>query len=209
MQIPRDQVTEPPPDPVAYHRRADLAAHDEADSGRLTAARPHQQVTDHERAPGPAALVDRHGELGPTAHPSGGRQHRPSPPHRQAPRGRDGAAQTLTRARPLRRRAARTARPARVRMRRRKPGVFARRRLFGWNVRLLTGTPGAVLGLPRHLERRPLGRRRAGAQLRGPWWQDLLTLRAALTTGQTSARRPSPRAPRNPAVYRTSTECGP
>jgi hypothetical protein len=30
------------------------------------------------------------------------------------------------------------ARPARVRMRSRKPWVFARRRLFGWNVRLLT-----------------------------------------------------------------------
>lgn len=40
--------------------------------------------------------------------------------------------------RPLRRRAARIARPARVRMRSRKPCVFARRRLFGWNVRLLT-----------------------------------------------------------------------
>ena len=46
--------------------------------------------------------------------------------------------------RPLRRRAARTARPARVRMRSRKPWVLARRRLFGWNVRLLTGTPGTV-----------------------------------------------------------------
>jgi len=46
--------------------------------------------------------------------------------------------QTLIRARPLRRRAARTARPARVRMRSRNPCVFARRRLFGWNVRLLT-----------------------------------------------------------------------
>ena len=56
--------------------------------------------------------------------------------------GQGGAGQTLTRARPLRRRAARTARPARVRMRSRKPCVFARRRLFGWNVRLLTGTPG-------------------------------------------------------------------
>ena len=52
------------------------------------------------------------------------------------------AGQTLTRARPLRRRAARIARPARVRMRSRNPCVFARRRLFGWNVRLLTGTPG-------------------------------------------------------------------
>ena len=41
-------------------------------------------------------------------------------------------------ARPLRRRAARMARPARVRMRRRKPCVLARRRLFGWKVRLLT-----------------------------------------------------------------------
>ena len=50
--------------------------------------------------------------------------------------------QTLTRARPLRRRAARIARPARVRMRSRNPCVFARWRLFGWNVRLLTGTPG-------------------------------------------------------------------
>ena len=40
--------------------------------------------------------------------------------------------------RPLRRRAARIARPARVRIRRRKPWVLARRRLFGWKVRLLT-----------------------------------------------------------------------
>jgi hypothetical protein len=30
------------------------------------------------------------------------------------------------------------ARPARVRIRSRKPWVFDRRRLFGWNVRLLT-----------------------------------------------------------------------
>ena len=37
------------------------------------------------------------------------------------------------------------ARPARVRIRSRKPWTFARRRLFGWNVRLLTGAPGAVL----------------------------------------------------------------
>jgi hypothetical protein len=39
--------------------------------------------------------------------------------------------------RPLRRRAARMARPARVFMRRRKPWVLARRRVFGWKVRLL------------------------------------------------------------------------
>jgi hypothetical protein len=34
--------------------------------------------------------------------------------------------------------------PARVRIRSRKPWVFARRRLFGWNVRLLTGAPGKL-----------------------------------------------------------------
>src|SRR5437868_15472244 len=41
------------------------------------------------------------------------------------------------------------ARPARVRMRRRKPWVLARRRLFGWNVRLLTRVLqlGMVLGI--------------------------------------------------------------
>ncbi len=49
--------------------------------------------------------------------------------------------QTASCSRPLRRRAASTARPALVRIRRRKPWTFARRRLFGWNVRLLTGAP--------------------------------------------------------------------
>ena len=40
--------------------------------------------------------------------------------------------------RPLRRRLARTARPARVLIRLRKPCTLARRRLFGWKVRLTT-----------------------------------------------------------------------
>ena len=48
-------------------------------------------------------------------------------------------AQAARRWRPLPRRAARMARPARVRIRRRKPCFLCRRRLFGWNVRLLTG----------------------------------------------------------------------
>ena len=60
-----------------------------------------------------------------------------------------GQAQADSSLRPLRRRPARMARPARVRMRSRKPWVFARRRLFGWKVRLLTTGlalewPGAV-----------------------------------------------------------------
>lgn len=50
--------------------------------------------------------------------------------------------------RPLRRRAAMMARPARVRMRNRNPWVLARRRLFGWKVRLplLTAVVLPVLG---------------------------------------------------------------
>ena len=45
--------------------------------------------------------------------------------------------QADSRSRPLERRAARMDRPARVRIRIRKPWVFARRRLFGWNVRFM------------------------------------------------------------------------
>ena len=41
------------------------------------------------------------------------------------------------RARPLARRAERTARPPRVAIRERKPCFLARRRLFGWNVRFM------------------------------------------------------------------------
>jgi len=53
--------------------------------------------------------------------------------------------QTARLLRPLRRRADRIARPARVRIRRRKPCTLWRRRLFGWYVRLLTSSsPGAL-----------------------------------------------------------------
>lgn len=49
--------------------------------------------------------------------------------------------QTASLERPLARRDDKIARPARVRMRSRKPCTFARRRLFGWYVRLLMGLP--------------------------------------------------------------------
>jgi hypothetical protein len=53
--------------------------------------------------------------------------------------------QADSRVRPLDRRWAMMARPALVRMRSRKPWVFARRRLFGWYVRLLTSaSPSSV-----------------------------------------------------------------
>src|SRR3954452_5894481 len=75
-----------------------------------------------------------------SAAPHAGRTGRP---RRTPDAGAGGPARATPQAesfsRPLRRRPARIARPARVRIRSRKPWVLDRRRLFGWNVRLLTG----------------------------------------------------------------------
>jgi hypothetical protein len=133
LQVPADQMTEPPADPVSRHRRADLPAHDKPDPGRLVTFGTHEQMPGQQRLSRPAALLDGLRELCPSPHPGRRGKHGLLT---AAQAGRAG--QTLTRARPFRRRAARTARPARVRMRSRNPCVFARRRLFGWNVRLLT-----------------------------------------------------------------------
>jgi hypothetical protein len=54
------------------------------------------------------------------------------PARRRGQGERAASRQTVRSLRPLRRRAEMMARPARVRMRSRKPWVFARRRLFGW-----------------------------------------------------------------------------
>jgi hypothetical protein len=59
---------------------------------------------------------------------------------------RSGRFQADSRARPLRRRAPMMARPARVRMRNRKPWVLARRRLFGWKVRFTSGLQRSTAG---------------------------------------------------------------
>jgi hypothetical protein len=123
VKVPAHQLTKPPLDPVPGHRRANRPADHKSYPGRFALMEtvwPHQQVA-HDGRPArasPGAYGQR--ELGAVPHPGRGRQD-----------------QALSRSRPLRLRAARTARPARVRMRSRKPWVFARRRLFGWNVRLL------------------------------------------------------------------------
>jgi len=128
LKVPAHKLAEPPLDTVSGDRRAYRPAHHESYPGRFPPMErviPHQKVTHHAgpaRA-SPGAYGQR--ELGAAAHPGLGRQD-----------------QALSLSRPLRLRAARTARPARVRMRSRKPCVLARRRLFGWNVRLLTGAPG-------------------------------------------------------------------
>jgi hypothetical protein len=128
LKVPAHKRAKPPLDAVPGDRRTNRPAHHKSYPGRLLPV-PNvladQQVAYHQ---GPArAGSGAHGqrELRAAAHPGLGRQD-----------------QALSWSRPLRLRAARMARPARVRMRSRKPCVLARRRLFGWNVRLLTGTPG-------------------------------------------------------------------
>ena len=132
LKVPAHKRAKPPLDAVPGHSRADCPAHDESYPGRFLPVRlviADQKVTYHAgpARPGPGAHGQR--ELRAVAHPGLGWQD-----------------QALSRSRPFCLRAARTARPARVRMRSRKPCVFARRRLFGWNVRLLTGTPGRGSG---------------------------------------------------------------
>ena len=125
VKVPAHKLAKAPLDPVPGHRGTNRPADHEAYPGRLPVMNPvgpHQQVTDHERPARTSPGAHGQRELRAAAHPGLGRQD-----------------QALSFSRPLCRRAARTARPARVRMRSRKPCVFARRRLFGWNVRLLTG----------------------------------------------------------------------
>ena len=128
------QVPQPALDQVAGDGRADRLGDHEAD----TRGRPERlrAVPDSSRPRGGPPSGDRRGD---------GRGVRP----RGSERARSGGC--WRRARPaaqprLRRRGGcgpcdggedRIARPARVRMRRRKPWVLCRRRLFGWNVRLL------------------------------------------------------------------------
>ncbi len=144
LKVPAHKRAKPPLDAVPGDRRANRPAHHKSYPGRLLPVRcallgvlADQQVAHHQ---GPARSASgAHGqrELSAVAHPGLGRKD-----------------QALSWSRPLRLRAARMARPARVRMRSRKPCVLARRRLFGWNVRLLRAVLGFTTGY--HLEPRRL-----------------------------------------------------
>ncbi len=149
---PAHQFPEPSLYPVAHHRRANRTANYKAYLragvlGYRTGGQEH--MSRQGRAADPAARAHCALELFRAPHPRLLRQHDPSskarggwPLIRSQPPLLPVDTQTASWSRPLRRRAARTARPARVRIRSRKPWTLARRRLFGWKVRLLTGTPG-------------------------------------------------------------------
>ena len=125
VELADRQVPQPAADPVADHGLAHGPRHDEADPRRDRRRRPQGRAT--WTTSSPAARVPRAERR--VATKSARRRSR-------EPAGSTGQADR--RVRPLERRAARIDRPARVRIRRRKPWVLARRRLFGWKVRLLT-----------------------------------------------------------------------
>jgi len=131
LKVPAHEHAKLPLNAVPGYRRANRPAYHESYPGRFPLMKgvfPDEQVAHHTGPAGTGPGAHRQRKLGAAAHPGLGRQD-----------------QALSRSRPLRLRAARMARPARVRMRSRKPCVLARRRLFGWNVRLLTGAPGKDL----------------------------------------------------------------
>jgi hypothetical protein len=121
--------------------------------------------------------------------------------------------------RPLLRRAARMARPARVRMRSRNPWVRDRRRLFGWKVRLLTGgSPGTGSPSSRP-RRRPASRpqrpvyrrtaRRTHPTPRGrPYKATHPRSGGSIRVPVTSARLPVGDTPRTLGCLLANTSCG-
>lgn len=122
-------MPQPAGDPVADHRVAHGLAHHKTRPRRFGGiGRVRGQRMDDEAAPACLGPTPHHGtEILTAPQTRGGRQH-------DVPRRRPDQADSAPR--PLRRRAARIARPARVRIRSRNPWTRARRRLFGWKVRL-------------------------------------------------------------------------
>jgi hypothetical protein len=138
IEVRTHEVAEPTSHGIAHHRVADVAGDDEPDQRPgihrfVRSVASAEQVNDDSWPSRAATAPDGQGEVVPPPHPVPGRQHC------------EGVRQTAMRARPLLRREERTARPARVRIRSRKPCFLWRRRLFGWKVRLLTrGSSAAV-----------------------------------------------------------------
>lgn len=124
------EMTQAPFHPITDHRIANLFGHDKTDLGRA--------LLSGTIRPGALVKVGMHHEGWPTDPHTMTHNVAKLGGVTQACRGRQHDAQADSSERPLRRRAARMARPARLLIRARKPWVRARRRLLGWYVRLLT-----------------------------------------------------------------------
>jgi hypothetical protein len=120
-------VAQPPTYLIADDRAADVLADDEADADGLTRSgtRVSREMDDQRGSPRARTGPHDSAELRAVTEACSGWEH-----WRGA--GEVSAGQADRALRPLRRRAEMIARPARVRIRSRKPCVRARRRLFGW-----------------------------------------------------------------------------
>src|SRR6478736_3978381 len=112
-------------------RRTDRFADDEADSRTCAVGVVTTDMDDDVGLNCPHPSLDRGAELGRPGHAVLRWEQRPANPKPD---------QAVSEPRPLRRRPDTIARPARVRIRSRKPCTRARRRLFGWKVRLPLAT---------------------------------------------------------------------
>lgn len=148
MQSLPDHVPHPAPYPVTFHGTPDGPSDNESHAGRrLSLPVTSDHVDNEATSPRPTTSSNRECEVLAAPHSRSRRQHNRCDQEffclvrrKHLPdTALDAVRQPARRVRPLRRRAATIARPDRVRMRSRKPCVLARRRLFGWNVRLLTG----------------------------------------------------------------------
>ena len=124
------QMAKPPAHGVSGHCTPDGAADHQPDSGglifgrlRVTNELVHDNRWPRRTRPPPNGATEVLG----SAEPVVGRQH---------------VGQAVSRTRPLDRRDFTIERPARVRIRTRKPWVLARLRLFGWKVRFTSGLHG-------------------------------------------------------------------
>jgi hypothetical protein len=128
-------MAEPPRQSMALHGGSDRSRNDQSKL-RITCRTPHidHQVRLHSSLP----VLDRGVEIGRPRHAVPRGKHR-------CPTGV--GYQAVSERRPLPRRFDTMARPALVRIRRRKPCTRARRRLFGWKVRLPFATTLSLLHL--------------------------------------------------------------
>jgi hypothetical protein len=128
-------MAQPPGQPMALHGRSDRSRNDQSKL-RITCRAPHidHQIRLHSSLP----VLDRRVKIGRPRHAVPRGKHR-------CPTGV--GYQAVSERRPLPRRFDTMARPALVRIRRRKPCTRARRRLFGWKVRLPFATTLSLLHL--------------------------------------------------------------
>lgn len=135
------QVTQTALDTMADHGVAHGSTDHEPDPGRHLGL-VHHEMHDQGVAPGASTRAGNAPQVTTVGESMRRRKHGSGS---RASRVEDQTARLL---RPLRRREDRMERPARVRMRSRKPCTLWRRRLFGWYVRLLTSiTPMLIRGI--------------------------------------------------------------